>query len=435
MSLAPALPSPRPGLRLQVTAVQNASLWLFVFLGFVAIIEPSPYEIMFIITALVFAVTGVRVSRVFVPLMTTALLFNLGGAFALIPFLNDRDAVVFIAISFYMGVKAVLFACIMLDDTENRLKIIRHAWITAAFIAAACGLLGYFNVAGLADIFTRYGRASGTFKDPNVMGPFVGAPAVLLIQAFFTGEVRRPVRALIVLFVLLGGVFFSFSRGAWGATVFSALLSGVVLVIASRSTRILSRVVFTAIAGVVLLGVALTLILSIESVRSLFLERFSLTQSYDVGAEGRFGKVGAAITLLLERPNGLGPLHFEDHFPEAPHNVYLNSFSSYGWLGGFAYFSLVACTLWIGWSAISRKTPWQPIYIAFCSITLFQILQGVQIDTDHWRHFWLLIGITWGTATASRAYTDAMQPVMPRPTAAAASPADPAAPAPGGPGR
>jgi hypothetical protein len=29
--------------------------------------------------------------------------------------------------------------------------------------------------------------------------------------------------------------------------------------------------------------------------------------------------------------------------------------------------------------------------------------EGFVIDTDHWRHFYLILGIIWGLAAASRA--------------------------------
>ncbi len=46
--------------------------------------------------------------------------------------------------------------------------------ILAALIAAVCGIAGYFRLFPRAfDLFTLYGRAKGTFNDPNVFGPFL----------------------------------------------------------------------------------------------------------------------------------------------------------------------------------------------------------------------------------------------------------------------
>lgn len=406
-----AMPAPariRPG-GVSVASIQTAALWIFVFLGFLAIVEPSPYEVMFLIAAYVFCVTGLRLAPSFSPMIIAILMFNIGGAFCLIPFVTERDAFTFIAISFYMGVTAIFFAGVTLDNTLARLRTIRSAWTVAAVIAAICGMLGYFDIAGLGAVFTLFGRASGTFKDPNVFGPFVAAPAVLLIQAFFVGDVKRPLVTLLALLILLAGVFFSFSRGAWGVTIFATVLTGCLLMATSGSSRMHSRIFMTAVLGSILLSVLLAVILSIDSIRTLFEQRFSLTQDYDVGAQGRFGKVGMAITLLLDRPNGLGPLKFDNYFPEAPHNVYINAFSAYGWLGGISYLCLIMSTIWIGWSAVWKRTPWQGMYIAYWSVTFFQIMQGLQIDTDHWRHLWLLFGLTWGTATASFRYEAAQR--------------------------
>jgi hypothetical protein len=33
-----------------------------------------------------------------------------------------------------------------------------------------------------------------------------------------------------------------------------------------------------------------------------------------------------------------------------------------------------------------------------------QILQGFQIDTDHWRHFFLMLGAIWGMIIATQVW-------------------------------
>ena len=101
--------------------------------------------------------------------------------------------------------------------------------------------------------------------------------------------------------------------------------------------------------------------------------------------------------MLLERPLGFGPLQFRYVFSgEDPHNVFINAFASYGWLGGFAFFALNAMTMYVGWWLALRRGPLQPQAIALWSCLFVQLVQGFQIDTDHWRHFYLLMGIVWG---------------------------------------
>ena len=64
------------------------------------------------------------------------------------------------------------------------METIRSGYIFAAILAAVFGVIGYFNVAGLGPYFTLYdnSRAMGTFKDPNVFGPFLVPPVVWLCQ-------------------------------------------------------------------------------------------------------------------------------------------------------------------------------------------------------------------------------------------------------------
>jgi hypothetical protein len=394
-----------PPLRLPLERIRCALLWLLVFSGAVVFVEPSPYEFIFFLTAGAFVIAGLRIDRTVLSLFILQLLFNLGGALALIPFLDQSASVTFVTVSFYLGLTAVFFAAIMSEHAEARLEVVRKAWILGALLASVCGIVGYFGVGGTADLFTRFGRAAGTFKDPNVFGPFVAVPAVLLVQSFMTGPVKRPILALITLLILLGGIFLSFSRGAWGVTLASCLLTCGLLFLTTRSQRTRVRILIMSMAGLAVVAITIAAVLTIDAVRETFEIRFALAQEYDVGPQGRFGKLADAILLLLERPNGVGPLQFGSYFPEAPHNVYINAFASYGWLGGLSYLALIAITLRLGWSTIWRRTPWQNVYIALWSATFCQILQGLTIDTDHWRHLWLLIGLTWGLAAAARAKT------------------------------
>ena len=118
--------------------------------------------------------------------------------------------------------------------------------------------------------------------------------------------------------------------------------------------------------------------------------------SYDSGETGRFGNQLNSIPLLLEMPNGMGPHQFRSYFGQDPHNVFINAFASYGWLGGLAFAALNVLTLVAGCQLIFTVHPWRQQALAvFCPLatTLFQ---GIQIDTDHWRHLYLLLGLLWG---------------------------------------
>jgi hypothetical protein len=377
-------------------AVQRLVLFLTMLSSAVAFIEPSPFEIMFMLTALAFLSTRLPFSVLLAPLIALLALYNIGGLIALVPFTHDDKAVMFILISIYMAAAALLFAGVLLEDTAARMRMIEAGWIFAAVIASLAGILGYFNIGGLGAVFSLNDRASGTFKDPNVLGTYLLFPFVALTLGFATGRRGFFMLRAGALGVIAAAIFLSFSRGAWGITALAAALAVLLAFITSRTNLERGRIIFVSLAAVgVLLGMILV-ILSIPEVRDLFLERFSLEQKYDVQSGGRFDNQARALPMLLDLPNGFGPYQFRNHFPEDPHNVYINGFSSYGWIGGIAYLALTLVTLIIGWRGVFMRSSVQPMMIAAWSCLFLLILQGFTIDTDHWRHYYVLLGMVWG---------------------------------------
>jgi len=364
-------------------------------------IEPSPYEVFVGLLAAGALTAGVTVDRKLLLPILLLLIWNVSGLVALVPVIYDRDAVMFMAISFYMAMTAIVFACIFAKDSVRRLEIMRHTYVLAAVLAAILGIVGYFALfPGAWDNFTLYSRAKATFKDPNVFGPYLILPLLFLIQGMLIkGMHFRYIGAALIILVAL---LLSFSRAAWAHFVFSAALMVALMFIASPSARFRARLagfsVLTA-AGVAVLLVGL---LSVGTIGNVFKERASLTQEYDVGDTGRFTRQQESIPALLERPNGFGPYQFRHYYNQDPHDVYLNAFASYGWIGGITYTVLVLATLWAGFANVLRRTPWQPYFIAALSTYLGVVLEGFVVDTDHWRHYYLLMGVVWGLVVATR---------------------------------
>ena len=74
------------------------------------------------------------------------------------------------------------------------------------------------------------------------------------------------------------------------------------------------------------------------------------------------------------------------------------------------------------------ETPWRTTYIAVYCAFVGAAAESVLIDSDHWRHYFLLLGVIWGLMAASRPYT--RRRLAPRndpaPTGALAPPGRPA---------
>jgi O-Antigen ligase len=368
--------------------------------SFFVIIEPAPSELLFVVLFGVCLFGGLRVHPLMAPLFILLMLYNLGGIISMQQPLEDYGkSRMFVIISIYMAVTAV-FLCSFVAARPERLNGINTAWIWGGTFAAVLGLLGFMDVFGLAPTLTMFGRSTSTFKDPNVFSTYIIYPMVVALHRLLTGETRCPIFTSLALLIMLLGLFTSFSRGAWAVFVLASALLTLLVFIQADEPRLRLRISLLTIASV-FMGLALiAILLSIESVRELFLIRTSLNQSYDAGETGRFGNQLNSIPMLLQRPLGFGPLQFETYFPEAPHNVYIAAFASYSWLGGIAYMALVLVTLWIGYRTIRTASHIRSVAVPIFCTLLFLILQGVQIDTDHWRHFYWLLGMMWGVFVA-----------------------------------
>jgi hypothetical protein len=274
----------------------------------------------------------------------------------------------------------------------------------AAVVAALAAVVGYANlVPALTDLFLRYGRARGTFNDPNVLGAFLIFPMLIALGRVFAGG-RGTLRACGQVALFSSALLLTFSRGAWAQAAFAALLLMALSFLTSRSGTERARILVAAAAGAVLLAALIAVLLSFDSVATLFFERAALEQGYDTGPLGRFGRHELGALLALDQPLGIGPLQFHYLFVEDPHNAFLNAFVSGGWLAGLAYLALMLVTLGLGLRHAFVRTPWQPAYLAVYCGFAGTFAESLIIDSDHWRHYFLLVGVLWGLMLASRPY-------------------------------
>ncbi len=205
--------------KLRLSKLQRGGLWLFVVSSAFVIIEPSPYEFMFVVVLLLFGLRDLQFDRSMIPLVLWPTLFNVGGVLALLPYLDDRKAVIFIAISIYIEITALFFAALIAKNPcshveQSSLGLCRGFRIRSR---AASGVAGLFRCRGHWRVCSHStGRASATFKDPNVFGPFLAPPLVWLTQDILLKRPGSLMRGAAPLLVMLLGLLLSFSRGAWG---------------------------------------------------------------------------------------------------------------------------------------------------------------------------------------------------------------------------
>jgi O-Antigen ligase len=378
----------------------NFVLFITVLLSSIAFIEPSPHDVMMFVLLVTCVTARVPFDRRLAPLLILTVLWLIGGAAALIQVGDDQKAVQYFGTSVYLGSAGVLFACLFSEGDVVRLSILRRAYLLAALVATLAGYIGFFHLLPGADIFLDGVRVSATFKDPNVYGPFLIFPLLLLMIGLLTRGIRLFDLAIMV--TLLGGLLLSFSRGAWVHFAVSAAVCFAILLVVTPEPRMRSRIILLGIVAAIMMAVLVIAFLSIDSVHDLFVERARAIQPYDVGPGGRFTEQKLALSVILDHPNGMGPFAFANTYGLQQHNVYMQGFLVYGWLGGATYLTLVATTLMIGLRAVFMASPWQYYLIAAYAVFAGELVEGMVVDTDHWRHFFLMIGLIWGLAVANR---------------------------------
>jgi phosphotransferase system glucose/maltose/N-acetylglucosamine-specific IIC component len=176
------------------------------------------------------------------------------------------------------------------------------------------------------------------------------------------------------------------------------------MVLTSRTNAQRSRIIVMAILAAVLGLALIAVLMSFDSTAEMFKQRASFDQSYDEGRFGRFGRHILGAEMALDLPFGIGPLQFHRFFPEDTHNSYLNAFMSGGWLSGICYPALVFTTVIMGVRHIFVPVPWQRAYLAVFSAFVGTVGESFVIDTDHWRHFWMMLGAMWGMIAAAQIY-------------------------------
>lgn len=397
----PASVTARP----RVAALQRALLWLAGASSAIVFIEPSPYELVTLVAAVIFVATGLRLRLAFLPLLLLLFLVNIGYSISAASLMDKTAVVNWIATSWYMAFTVIFLAMVLSEDTAARLDMLRRGLIVGAMIAASAGIAGYFKlVPGGHDLLTLYDRARGTFKDPNVLAAFLILPALFVLQSVVSDRFAKSFRSAIALGIIALGVLLAFSRAAWGGLVLTAAFMLALMVLTSPSRAQRSRIIVMSVVAVVAAAMLIAVLLSFDSINELFRQRASFDQSYDEGRFGRFGRHILGADMALDLPFGIGPLQFHTYFPEDTHNSYLNAFMSGGWLAGVCYPALVFVTVIMGFRHVFVRVPWQRAYLAIFSAFLGTVGESFIIDTDHWRHFWMMLGAMWGMFAAARPY-------------------------------
>jgi O-antigen ligase len=411
-AVSPALPASAINAKL-IGMIRATAVFVGVLLSGFVIREPAPYELYMAALIAVWAMFGLRISRPVVPLLVLLIAFNIGGMISMTQMSDLMETPLYLAVSLFLAFSAVFFASVT-EAQPSLFKLIFQAWTLSAVVTATLGIAGYFHAFPGADVFTLYDRAAGAFQDPNVFGPFLVLPATYMLYRLMTGSIARMPLYAVPLLLLCGGIFFSFSRGAWGLFAAAAILLIGALFLQSSSGLFRLRIVVMSVMAVGLLLVAIIVILQIPGVDEFFLSRAQFAQDYDSARLGRFARYAIGFQVALEHPLGIGPLVFGTIYGEDTHDIWLKALMDYGWLGFVSWVAMVCWTIAAGFKLLFRDRPWQPYLLCAYVVFVGHVFLGSIIDTDHWRHFFMLLGMVWGGVALEYRYQRGLLPGLAR---------------------
>jgi O-antigen ligase len=198
--------------------------------------------------------------------------------------------------------------------------------------------------------------------------------------------------------VLVCGILFSYSRGAWLNYAVAIVTMGAVLALRRGGGG--RALVFLG----VLLVAGVAVIASIQVTGQLdFLQERAQFQSYD---NQRFGAQSGGIELAERHPIGIGPGQFELAAPISAHSTYVRALAEQGYLGFIVIVALLYGTLLMalrnaakGWDTYGIGSA--ALLAAWCGI----LANSIFVDTLHWRHLWLVAGLIWAAQVSSSAGT------------------------------
>jgi O-antigen ligase len=366
----------------------------FVLFG-VVFVEPAPPDLVFGVAIAVALATGHFQLRG-VPLWIVVLL----GLSLVLNILSVVAAVELgrAGMYFFITVYLVAFALWLASwlDSEARARLMLRALIVGATVSAIVGSLAPFLPFAVAENWHMAGRAQGFFSDPNVFGPFLVLPALILVEELLDPRVLRWSRTTkLTLFLVLSiGILFAYSRAAWlNAAVAAIVMTGVFALRRGAVGKAFVLVATIAAALAVLAGTV------VASGSGEFLhERAQLHQSYD---SDRFAGQESGLALAARHPLGIGPGQFEDVVGIAAHSTYVRALTEQGVLGLVTIAALLLTTLLLAFrnAVVGRGTfgiGSAALLAAWCGL----LANSAFVDTLHWRHLWLLAALIWIGATA-----------------------------------
>lgn len=368
-------------------------VWFTIAIGFFVQNEPAPYDLMLLLLVGGFVVTGlIRIPLGSAPVLLLLTLFILANFLSAFFSFDFTRTLFYMGVTIYLALSTILVMCLVIEDEDRVLNTIWSAYILAAIVSSILAIIGYFHLMAGSDILHEGGRARAFFKDPNVLGPFLVPVAIYLFSRFESQSGRRSLFAMIILPLVTVGILLTFSRGAWGNLILSFMLYLVLRLVSAKRGSGTFKIIGSAVAIAIIGGALVTYLILFTNAGETFSAKAHVFRYYDAD---RFSAQGRGASEAFSSPFGIGPGLSEQALSYATHSLYVRLFLENGWLGGFTFLTLLALTFWRSTAyVLSGRVDPRALVVFACLAGL--LLNSFVIDSIHWRHFWLLLGLAWG---------------------------------------
>ena len=134
------------GLRISTEKLRCLMLWLTGACGAIVFIEPSPYEVVSLLTLGLFMVGGLTLSPTVIPLAVLLVLISIGYSISGWTVIDEEGVAMWLITSWYLAFTAIFFAAMLGRNTEARLSALARGSVIGGLIASLAALIGYSRV-------------------------------------------------------------------------------------------------------------------------------------------------------------------------------------------------------------------------------------------------------------------------------------------------
>jgi O-antigen ligase len=358
----------------------------------IAVIEPSPSDIIFPILLLFAYKNKIFELEKFKRLKLCIFFLAIYGVISSLSLINAPmvlSSTRFLLITIYLMVYALF---IFFYASDKNYGTLIKAYIISSTVAAILGIIGYCGY------FTQYltydpYRTQALFKDPNVFGPFL-VPTILILMDNLKARKIININLLLNLMLLsinTIGLILSFSRGAWVSLIVGVLTYFLLSIKKINYKKLL--IIAIAVSAVIL---TIWFVALSDSWRSFFVDRLKF-KAYD---SIRFKSQSIGFSMSFDKVLGYGPGQFENIVEKSmgesvsAHSIYARTLLENGLIGFICLMSAlvyIIVKLFILYLKYGSKTKLDITIVLAVLIGIF--VNGIVVDTLHWRHMWLFIGL------------------------------------------